>query len=95
MGWVDSWHQDGSVMHLRGEAAQDGAVKAKDTYSAGEETWGWTIALSLNHNQFTITMENISPNGEAVWAAKATYTRDGSAPGAAGREGAPDMRHQD
>ncbi len=76
LGWVDSWHQSTSVMHLEGEETETALVKAKGSYSGGNETWGWTIAFVHDGDQLTMTMENVMPSGEAVWAVKATYKKD-------------------
>ncbi len=76
VGWVDSWHQNTAVMHLTGEESDSGLIKAKGTYSAGKETWGWTIAFQLADDKFTVNMENVMPSGEAIWAVKATYSHD-------------------
>jgi len=76
LGWVDSWHQNTAVMYLSGEFADDGLVKTKGSYPAGKEVWGWTIAFHHDGNELTMEMENVTPGGEAVWAVKATYTKD-------------------
>ncbi len=73
MGWVDSWHQNGGVLHLVGEESESGVVKAKGTYEAEKQTWGWTIAFERTSDQLVMTMENVTPKGEAEWAVKATY----------------------
>lgn len=75
MGWVDSWHQNTSVLHLTGEESETGSVKAKGTYPAGKETWGWTIAFEYDGSQLSMIMENVTPSGEATWAVKATYKK--------------------
>ena len=75
MGWADSWHQSSGVMHLAGQVAADGSLKVSGPYSAGKETWGWTISFHHQDDQFTLEMENITPAGEAEWAVRATYKR--------------------
>lgn len=75
LGWVDSWHQNTAVMHLAGEEAADGSVKAKGTYDAEGETWGWTIAFHLTADTLTMKMENLTPKDEAEWAVEAVYHR--------------------
>ncbi|RYG69893.1 DUF1579 domain-containing protein [bacterium] len=76
IGWVDSWHQNSAVMHLVGHESETGAVKAKGAFTAGGETWGWTIAFDLTGDELALTMENLTPSGEAEWAVRATYRRD-------------------
>ena len=73
IGWCDTWHQGSGVMHLAGTAGE--AIKTKGTYDAGEETWGWTIALSFIGEELRLTMENVTPKGEAEWAVRAMYRR--------------------
>lgn len=75
MAWVDSWHQSGGVLHLTGTTAEDGSVKAKGTYAAGEEVWGWTIALGQVGPNLVLKMENVTPDGVAEWAVEGVYTR--------------------
>ena len=76
IGWVDSWHQNSSVLHLVGSETETGAVKTKGSYSAGKETWGWTIAFSKAGDEMHLTMENVTPAGEAEWAVRAVYKKD-------------------
>ena len=74
MAWSDSWHQDSGVLSLIGGPIENG-VKAKGSYTAGDETWGWTIALCLVADDIQLEMENVTPAGEAEWAVKAIYAR--------------------
>ena len=74
IGWVDSWHQSGGVLHLIG-AEEGNGIKAGGTYTAGDETWGWTIALDVTGDELTITMENVEPSGNAEWAVRGVYGR--------------------
>lgn len=76
IGWVDSWHQSTGVLHLTGTESEARPVKTKGLYSAGKETWGWTIALDLKDEHLILTMENVTPAGEAEWAVRATYKRE-------------------
>jgi len=75
-GWVDSWHQNDGVLHLKGEDSGTGPVKAKGEYSAGaKEVWGWTIEISPTKDGLTVKMENVPPTGEPMWAVEAVYKR--------------------
>lgn len=76
LAWVDSWHQSSAVLHLVGEVSDSGHIKAKGSYPAGKEVWGWTIAFHHDGDELAVEMENVTPSGEAVWAVKATYTKD-------------------
>lgn len=76
MGWVDSWHQNEAVLHLKGKDSETGSVKAKGEWSAGAEVWGWTIELLAVGDKLTIKMENVTPAGEATWAVEGVYSRD-------------------
>lgn len=75
-GWVDSWHQNGGVMHLKGEDAGAGSIKAKGEYSADKEMWGWTLEIISTHDSLTIKMDNLTPAGEPTWAVEGIYTRE-------------------
>jgi hypothetical protein len=72
-GWVDSWHQNEAILHLKGDDSGTSSVKAKGQYA---EVWGWTIELVLSATSLTLKMDNIAPTGEATWAVEAIYSRD-------------------
>lgn len=76
-GWTDSWHQNGSVMPLAGRGMLDDAVSLTGSYGDGSDgpDWGWRIELSATHDAFKLTMTNITPEGEEMWAVKAEYIR--------------------
>lgn len=76
IGWCDSWHQPTGVLHLTGTEAESGSLKTKGSYAAGNENWGWTIAFDFDGDQLKLTMENVTPAGEAEWAVKAVYKKD-------------------
>ena len=73
--WVDSWHQNSSIMNLVGDEATNGTIKAKGSYVAGKETWGWTIQIQLTDNTLALNMDNLDPTGAAEWAVKGVYQR--------------------
>jgi hypothetical protein len=75
-GWVDSWHQSTAVMHLAGTCDDTGPVKAKGTWSAGGQPWGWTISLEHMGDELLLKMEVITPDGRVEWAVDATYKRE-------------------
>ena len=72
--WLDSWHQ-GTIMCLEGPIVEGAPLKGKGTYKYEDQVWGWTIALSLSDDVFSIKMENVDLEGEAEWAVEAVYTR--------------------
>ncbi len=74
--WLDSWHQAGSVMRLVGPVVEGAPLKGNGTYQYEDQVWGWTIALSLTDEVFTLRMENVDPSGEAEWAVEAVYNRE-------------------
>jgi hypothetical protein len=74
-GWVDSWHQNSSVLHLVGSSPEGGSTKAKGTYSGDGQTWGWTIELVASDGKLAMNMENIPPTGDPMWAVHANYER--------------------
>lgn len=77
-GWADSWHQSGSVLHLKG--AFDGTeFSVTGSYNVGEgPDWGWRIALAPSGGRgLRMTMTNIEPGGEEYPAVIAEYERAG------------------
>lgn len=75
LAWVDSWHQSGGIMHLTGNIESSGDLKAAGSYSGGDELWGWTISFTSQDGQLKLTMENVTPAGEAEWAVEGIYSR--------------------
>lgn len=76
-GWVDSWHQGGKVMLLRGEVAADGAISVRGAYAAPPDPdWGWRIGLSQSSpDELRLTMHNVTPDGQEELAVEAVYAR--------------------
>ena len=76
MGWSDSWHQSGGVMHLKGSVDKDEIV-CKGKYSApGTDDWGWRITLGGSGDKLTMKMYNAMPTGEEMLAVEAIYTKE-------------------
>ena len=74
MGWSDSWHQSGGVLHLHG-SVKDESVNCKGSYSVpGHPDWGWRIEFKPGKNSLAMKMFNISPEGEEGIAVDAEYT---------------------
>lgn len=74
VGWCDTWHQSGSVMHLVGEG--DG-LRVLGSYSwEGSPPWGWRIEITNPvPDRLLLTMTNICPDGEEEWAVRGEYSR--------------------
>lgn len=73
--WVDSWHQNGSVLHLAGDDSAEPSIKAKGSFDAEGQTWGWTIEFVASETRLVMKMAVLSPSGEEDWAVHATYER--------------------
>ncbi len=75
IGWVDSWHQNTSVMLLRGESADDPSCRG--TYKVeGHPDWHWRIAIERNGEKLSLKMFNISPDGMEEPAVEGVYTKE-------------------
>ena len=77
MGWSDSWHQSGAVMHLQGSVEGD-ELSCKGKYKApGSPDWGWRITLGqTGDDKVTMKMFNATPEGEEMLAVEAVYKSD-------------------
>lgn len=77
IGWSDSWHQSGSVMHLIGTGAQGGAVLVKGEYEVEPPpNWGWRIEIHRpDANHLSLLMFNLEPNGTEEWAVECRYAK--------------------
>lgn len=62
-GWVDSWHQSSSLMHLSGTVDQAGKISLLGSFSVGSgPDWGWRIELTpLGDKGLRLQMFNINP----------------------------------
>lgn len=78
--WVDSWHQSGSVMSLKGQRTADKQFTLNGSFSVpGGPDWGWRIELDLGQqkdSELSIKMFNVSPEGEATLGVKMHYQQD-------------------
>ena len=75
--WLDSWHTSEQFMHFEGSVDESGKLNLNGSYSvASGPDWGWRITLQLDDKgSFLITMYNVSPDGDELWAVKAEYER--------------------
>ncbi len=73
--WVDSWHQDRTMMILTGDTPE--AVDFRGTYQAeGYPAWGWRIRLEADGQRLRLLMFNIAPEGEEARAVVGEYERE-------------------
>lgn len=76
--WMDSWHMGKEFMILQGTATQEGRITVLGSYQAPDSPdWGWRISIWQDGDQAMLQMDNISPEGEELWAVKASYTKTG------------------
>ncbi|WP_420645319.1 DUF1579 family protein [Candidatus Leptofilum sp.] len=75
--WVDSWHMQHAMMHCTGEIQSDGGITVLGSYAAPPgPDWGWRLTIQpLSDAQFKFIMHNITPEGEAMLAVEAIYSR--------------------
>ncbi|MBX3113772.1 MAG: DUF1579 family protein [Fimbriimonadaceae bacterium] len=79
IGWVDSWHQNSSVLHLTADEFNHDLVRATGSYPTGDGSpdWGWRIELSMpSDDTFLLKMINMPHGEKEEWAVEATYKRE-------------------
>lgn len=75
--WIDSWHTGREAMACRGTAAEDGAIDVAGSYPVPPgPDWGWRTRLEPGDSTLTLTMWNVTPDGQAEVAVVAKFTRD-------------------
>jgi hypothetical protein len=76
--WVDSWHQNRTMMILAGETPD--AVDMYGRYQAeGWPEWGWRIRLEAAGDELRLLMWNITPEGQEGRAVVGEYQREAGA----------------
>jgi hypothetical protein len=78
VAWVDSWHSGSKLQVSPGIRLANGGVDVRGVYSApGDPEWGWrTILEPADEGRgWTMTMFNITPDGEESLAVRAEYAR--------------------
>ena len=72
--WLDTWHMGHDVMQLVGVPTPDESIALTGSYPAPPgPDWGWRIHLDLQGNELTLTMINITPDGEEQPAVDAQF----------------------
>ena len=77
-GWVDSWHNGDRLMSCVGFLTAEGAFSVKGAYPAPPgPDWGWQIVVTPESGEETwsLTMYNITPEGEVFLAVEAVFSR--------------------
>ena len=78
IAWIDSWHNGAKMQVWPGVRLDNGGVDVRGVYFApGDPEWGWRTILEPvdGGRAWTMTMFNISPDGEASLAVRAEYAR--------------------
>ena len=77
--WVDSWHMQDKIMQLTGTTKPDGSAVVDGSYAAPPgPDWGWRITIQpLENDQFKLIMHNVTPDGAAMLAVEAVFSRAG------------------
>lgn len=76
VAWVDSWHNGQKMQVWPGSLLNSGGVDVRGVYSApGDPEWGWRTILEPGGDGWTMTMFNITPEGEEQLAVRAEYRR--------------------
>lgn len=77
VAWLDSWHNGDRMMICTGRPLPDGGFDVSGTYPAapGSPDWGWRTCVTINHESWTMTMFNVTPEGQEALAVQAEYRR--------------------
>ena len=77
--WVDSWHNGPRMLISTGSLAEGGAIDVRGVYPTGVDSpdWGWRTRLDTADGTWSMTMFNISPDGDEALAVRAHYERAG------------------
>ena len=75
--WLDSWHNGRRTMVCRGVLLERGGVDVLGSYpgGAGKPDWGWRTVLQPDSDAWSMTMYNVSPDGDEALAVSADYRR--------------------
>jgi Protein of unknown function (DUF1579) len=75
--WIDSWHNGRRTMVCPGVGLDSGGVDVRGTYPGGpgNPDWGWRTLIEPAADRWTLTMFNVTPEGEESLAVRAAYSR--------------------
>ncbi len=75
--WLDSWHNGPRMMTCTGAGTPDGGIDVRGTYPAGPGSpdWGWRTRIDPHPDAWTLTMFNVTPEGEEALAVQVEYRR--------------------
>jgi hypothetical protein len=75
--WIDSWHNGRRIMVCPGVLLDSGGVDVRGTYPGGpgDPDWGWRTVIEPARDGWTMTMFNVTPDGEEALAVSAAYRR--------------------
>ena len=71
-GWADSWHQNSSILALKGPGMEADSVSLQAKYSGD---WSWRIEIAAEEDHLIVRMTNIDPEGEETWAVLGEYLK--------------------
>ena len=76
--WADSWHMHHKIMVCQGHFRPDGGVSLRGAYPVADgPSWGWRIdIMPAGEGLLQITMDNITPAGEASRAVELRLQAD-------------------
>lgn len=77
VAWIDTWHNGDRMMISSGRARSDGGFDVRGTYPTGPGSpdWGWRTELAVAADRWTLTMHNVTPDGQETPAVRAEYRR--------------------
>ena len=75
--WMDTWHNGDRMMICTGRATPGGGIDVRGTYPTGPASpdWGWRTQLDVDGVTWTMTMFNVTPDGQEALAVSAAYHR--------------------
>jgi hypothetical protein len=79
IAWIDGWHNGGRIMVSTGVLLESGGVDVRGSYPDKPEYagWGWRTVHEPTNGGWSMTMYNMTPDGEEALAVSADYTRRG------------------
>lgn len=77
--WLDTWHNGFRMMSCEGQELPGGGIDVRGSYPGGPDMpdWGWRTRLEPDEDTWTLTMFNVSPQGEEARAVLVRYERAG------------------